>query len=129
VGTARKVVVVIGALGMTMMIPAIYVSSLVAIAACIAVATFCYAALSTMVLNLPADLYPTRSVASVSGLGGTAAGIGTILASYGTGVVADRYSFEPILIAASIVPLIAMVAVLVLVRNNEATRRGVVSGI
>jgi ACS family hexuronate transporter-like MFS transporter len=129
VGTARKVVVVIGALGMTMMVPAIYVSSLVAIAACIAVATFCYAALSTMILNLPADLYPTRSVGSVSGLGGTAAGIGTIFAAYATGVVADRYSFEPILIAASIVPLIAMVAVLVLVRNNEATRRGIVSAI
>jgi ACS family hexuronate transporter-like MFS transporter len=129
VGTARKFVVVIGALGMTMLIPAVYVSSLGAIAACIAVATFCYAALSTMILNLPADLYPTRSVASVSGLGGTAAGIGTILASYATGVVADTYSFEPILIGASIVPLLAMVAVLVLVRNNEATRRGIVSEI
>jgi MFS transporter, ACS family, aldohexuronate transporter len=129
VGTARKVVVVFGALGMLMLIPAIYVSSLGAIAACIAVATFSYAALSTMVLNLPADLYPTRSVGSVSGLGGTAAGIGTIFAAYATGIVADRYSFEPILIAASIIPIIAMMAVLVLVRNNDATRRGLVSEI
>jgi MFS transporter, ACS family, aldohexuronate transporter len=129
VGTARKVVVVFGALGMAMLIPAIYVSSLAALAACVAIATFCYAALSTMILNLPADLYPTRSVASVSGLGGTAAGIGTIAATYLTGLVADRYSFEPILIAASIIPLFAMVAVLVLVRNNDATRRGLVSEI
>lgn len=129
VGTARKVVVVIGALGMLMLIPAVYVSSLGAIAACIAIATFSYAALSTMVLNLPADLYPTRSVGTVSGLGGTAAGIGTIFAAYATGVVADRYSFEPILIAASIIPLIAMIAVLVLVRNSDATRRGLVSEI
>ena len=129
VGAARKAVVVFGALGMTMLIPAIYTSSLPSLAACFAIATFAYAALSTMILNLPADLYPTGSVASVSGLGGTAAGIGTIAATYATGLVADRYSFEPILIGASIIPLVAMAAVLLLVRNNEATRRGLVSEI
>ena len=129
VGAARKAVVVFGALGMLMLIPAIYVTSLPWLAGCFAVATFAYAALSTMVLNLPADLYPTRSVASVSGLGGTAAGIGTIAATYATGVIADRYSFEPILIGASIIPLFAMAAVLLLVRNTEATRRGIVSEI
>jgi ACS family hexuronate transporter-like MFS transporter len=129
VGTARKLVVVLGALGMTLLIPTIYVTSLGALAACFAIATFAYAALSTMILNLPADIYPTQSVASVSGMSGTAAGIGTIAATYVTGVVSDRYSFEPILMGASLIPLLAMLAVLALVRNNEATRRGVVSEI
>jgi ACS family hexuronate transporter-like MFS transporter len=129
VGAARKLVVVLGAAGMTMLIPTIYVTSLGWLAACFAVATFTYAALSTMILNLPADIYPTRSVASVSGMSGTAAGIGTIIATYVTGVVADRYSFEPILMGASVVPLLGMLAVLVLVRNNEATRQGIVSAI
>jgi hypothetical protein len=41
-------------------------------------------------------------------------------------VVADRYSFEPILIAASIVPLAAVAAVWMLVRNTGATARGLV---
>lgn len=129
VGAARNVVIVFGALGMMLLIPAVYASSLRGVAACFAVATFAYAALSTMILNLPADIYPTRSVASVSGMSGTAAGIGTIGATYLTGMVADRYSFEPILIGASFIPLVAMVALLVLVRNNEATRRGIVSEI
>ena len=129
VGTARKLVVVFGTIGMTLLVPTIYVTSLGWLAACFAVATFAYAAVSTMILNLPADLYPTRSVASVSGMSGTAAGIGTIAATYATGVVADRYSFEPILIGASVIPLLAMIAVLVLVRNNEATRQGIVSAI
>jgi ACS family hexuronate transporter-like MFS transporter len=129
VGAARKLVVVLGAVGMTLLIPTIYVTSLGWLAACFAIATFTYAALSTMILNLPVDIYPTRSVASVSGMSGTAAGIGTIIATYATGVVADRYSFEPILIGASLIPLVAMVAVLVLVRNNEATRRGMVNEI
>jgi MFS transporter, ACS family, hexuronate transporter len=129
VGTARKFVVVAGALGMLLLIPVIYVSSLPAIATCLAVATFAYAALSTMILNLPADIYPPRSVGSVSGMGGTAAGLGTIAATYLTGIVADRYSFEPLLIGGSLIPLIAMAAVLGLVRNTDATRRGVVNEI
>jgi MFS transporter, ACS family, hexuronate transporter len=65
----------------------------------------------------------------VSGMSGTAAGIGTIIATYITGWVSDRYSFEPILIGASLVPVVATIAVLTLVRNNEATRNGTVSAI
>lgn len=129
VGTARKLVVTLGGVGMTLLIPTIYVTSLGWLTACFAIATFAYAALSTMVLNLPADIYPTQSVASVSGMSGTAAGIGTIIATYVTGVVSDRYSFEPILIGASLIPLVATLAVLALVRNNQATRQGVVSAI
>jgi MFS transporter, ACS family, hexuronate transporter len=129
VGTARKFVVVFGGIGMTLLIPTIYVTSLGWLTVCFAIATFAYAALSTMILNLPADIYPTRSVASVSGMSGTAAGVGTIVATYVTGVVSDRYSFAPILIGASLIPLIATIAVVALVRNNDATRAGIVSEI
>ena len=82
---------------MTLLIPTVFTDSYTWLVACFAMSTFAYAAFSTMVLNLPADIYPTGSVASVSGMSGTGAGIGTILATYATGVVADRYSFEPIL--------------------------------
>ena len=129
VGAARKAVIVLGTLGMLFLIPAIYTTSLGPLAACFAVATFSYAAVSTMILNLPADIYPARSVGTVAGLGGTAAGIGTIAATLLTGFVADRYSFEPLLIGASLIPVVAMTAVLVLVRNTDATRRGVVNEI
>ena len=70
---------------------------------------------------LPADIYPPGSVASVSGMSGTGAGIGTIAATYLTGIVADHYSFGPILVVASIVPLIAAVAILKLIRIPSAT--------
>jgi ACS family hexuronate transporter-like MFS transporter len=79
-----------------------------------------------MILNLPADVYPTESVASVSGLSGTAAGIGTICATFLIGRVADASSFAPVLVGASLVPLLAVAAVLLLVRNNRATKAGVV---
>lgn len=129
VGAARKFVVVISGLGMTLLIPTVFTTSYFWLVACFAISTLAYAALSTMVLNLPADIYPTGSVASVSGLSGTGAGIGTITAIYLTGVVSDRYSFEPILIAASLIPLLAVVAVMALVRNNRATEAGVVNSI
>lgn len=129
VGTARKVVIVAGTAGMLFLIPAIYTTSLQALAAYFAIATFSYAAVSTMILNLPADIYPARSVGSVAGLGGSAAGIGTIAATFLTGVVADRYSFEPLLIGASLIPLVAMAAVLLFVRNGRATAAGIVNEI
>jgi MFS transporter, ACS family, aldohexuronate transporter len=129
VGSARKVVIAVSAAAMTLLVPAAYSTSLAGLTTCLAIATLAYAALSTMILNLPADIYPSHAVASVSGLSGTGAGVGTVIATYLTGVVADRYSFRPVLIVASVVPLIAAAAILILVRNNDATRRGVVHSI
>ena len=129
VGAARKLVIVVCGLGMTLLIPTVFTSSYFWIVACFAISTLAYAALSTMVLNLPADIYPTGSVASVSGLSGTAAAIGTITATYLIGWVSDRYSFGPILIAASLIPLLAVVAAVTLVRNNDATDDGIVNRI
>ncbi len=129
VGSARKIVVVICGIGMTFLIPAVFLSSLSLLVACFAVSTLAYAAFSTMVLNFPADLYPSHSVASVSGMSGTGAGIGTIAATYLIGKVSDRYSFGPILVAASLIPLLAMLAVLILVRNTKATEAGIVKRI
>lgn len=129
VGAARKLVVVVCGMGMAFLIPTVFAISYRGLVACFAISTFAYAALSTMVLNLPADLYPTHSVASVSGMSGTGAGIGTIAATYLTGIIADRYSFEPILVAASLIPFLAVLAVLLLIRNSKATARGIVNPI
>ena len=124
VGRARKVIVLVGGLGMTLLAPTVWIESFAVLVACFAISTFCYAAVSTMILNLPADVYPTASVASVSGLSGTGAGIGTITATLLVGTIADRMSFAPILIGASVIPLFAVVAVLTLVRNTAESRAG-----
>jgi MFS transporter, ACS family, aldohexuronate transporter len=122
VGRARKIVIVVSGLGMSVLMASLLFSSLTALTICFAIATCSYAALSTMVLNLPADIYRHGSVATVSGMSGAAAGIGTIGATYLTGAVADRYSFEPILIGASLVPLLAVVVLVLLVRNAGSGR-------
>lgn len=124
VGAARRAVVGAGALGMSGLMLSLLASNLYWMTACFAVATLSYAALSTMILNLPADVYAPGAVATVSGLSGAGAGVGTIAATLITGVVADRYSFAPILIGASIVPLAAAAVVIILVRNSDATGAG-----
>ncbi|HJP91411.1 MAG TPA: MFS transporter [Pyrinomonadaceae bacterium] len=116
---ARKAVVVFGGLGMTLLIPTIFTSSLVALAGLFAVSTFAYASFSTMALVLPSDLYRSQSVATVSGMSGTGAGLGTIISTYLIGYVSDHYSFEPILIVASLIPLVGMILVLILVRPGN----------
>ena len=119
---ARKAVVVFGALGMALLIPTVLTSNLFALAGLFAISTFAYASFSTMALVLPSDLYRSESVATVSGLSGTGAGLGTIVSTYLIGYISDRYSFEPILIGASMVPLVGMVLVLLLVRERGTTR-------
>jgi ACS family hexuronate transporter-like MFS transporter len=116
---ARKAVVVFGGLGMTLLVPTVFTSSLLALAGLFAISTFAYAAFSTMALVLPSDLYRSESVATVSGMSGTGAGLGTIISTFLIGYVSDRYSFEPILITASFIPFIGMLLVLLLIRPKD----------
>jgi len=119
---ARKLVVLLGGIGMTLLIPTIAVSNFALIIALFAISTFSYAAWSTMGLTFPADLYPSSEVATVSGMSGAAAGIGTIISTLAIGTVTDRYSFAPVLMGASLLPVVATVLVFVLIRpavNSE----------
>jgi ACS family hexuronate transporter-like MFS transporter len=132
VGAARRALIVFGGIGMTMLIPTIFTTNLYLIAFLFALATFCYASFTTMANVLPSDLYYSESVASVSGLSGTGAGIGTIVAFKLIGYFSDArqatgtHSFDPIMILAGTVPFVGMILVLLLVRNTEATNRGLV---
>jgi len=118
---ARKFVILVCGFGMTLLIPTIGVSSFAAIVGLFAVATFCYSAWSTMALALPSDLHPSSSVASVSGMSGTGAGIGTIISTFLIGQVSDKYSFAPILVGASLVPLLATALVFLLIRTKKSS--------
>ncbi len=116
---ARKIVILVGGFGVALLIPTIFTSNLFAVSTLFALATFSYAAYSTMALVLPSDLFPREVVASVSGISGTGAGLCTIVATYLIGQVADRYSFAPILIAASLIPLAGAFLTMVLIRPQR----------
>jgi ACS family hexuronate transporter-like MFS transporter len=129
VGRARKMLLVLGSAGVLALGAATYFASFAAIIASFAITTFSYAVASTMALSLPADLYRPKDVASVSGMGGTGAGLGTILSTFLIGVIADRFSFGPILLVASVVPLGAAIIVLLLVRAPRPHEADVVIAI
>jgi ACS family hexuronate transporter-like MFS transporter len=129
---ARKVPIIYGGIGMTLLIPTIFTTSEYVIAFLFAIVTFTYAGFTIMANTLPSDLFHSNSVATVSGLGGTGTGLGTIVAFKLVGYVSDArqatgtHAFDPILVLAGIVPFVGMILVLLLVRNNQATERGLV---
>jgi MFS transporter, ACS family, hexuronate transporter len=131
-GAARKLPIIYGGIGMTLLIPTIFTTNLYAIAFLFAIVTFTYAGFTIMANVLPSDLFASESVASVSGLGGTGAGIGTIVAFKLIGYFSDArqaagtHSFDPIVIIAGLVPLVGMMLVLFLLRNTKATDQGLV---
>lgn len=131
-GAARKAPIVYGGIGMTLIIPTIFTTNLYVIAFLFALVTFTYAGFTTMANVLPSDLFGSESVGSVSGVGGTGAGIGTIIAFKLIGYFSDArqatgtHSFDPIVMVAGLVPLIGMILVLLLLRNNHATNEGLV---
>ena len=131
-GWARKLPIVFGGLGMTLLIPTIFTTNAYVIAFLFASVTFTYASFTIMANVLPTDLFHGSSVASVSGLSGTAAGLGTIVAFKLVGHVSDArravatHSFDPIVILLGIVPFVGMILVLLLVRNTKASDQGLV---
>ena len=131
-GAARKAIVIFGGIGVMLLIPTIFTVNLYLITTLFALATFSYASFSTIANVLPADLYKSDSVASVSGLSGTAAGVGTIIAFELIGRFSDArqaaatHSFDPIVVVAGLIPFLGMILVLLLVRNTRATDEGLV---
>jgi ACS family hexuronate transporter-like MFS transporter len=134
-GAARKAMVVFGGFGVMLLIPTIFTVKLYLIILLFGLATFSYASFSTIANVLPTDLYSSEAVASVSGMSGTGAGIGTIIAFELIGHFSDArkatatHSFDPIVIVAGLIPFIGMMLVLLLVRNTRATDQGLVKRI
>jgi len=130
VGRARKSMVVFGAVGMTFLIATIFSVNLRVLTALFAVATFCYGSYTTIANVLPSDLFFPESVASVSGLSGTGAAIGTIIVFELAGHLSDSriatgtHLFDPLMILAGLIPFVGMILVLLLVRNTRATEKG-----
>src|SRR6266702_2976568 len=131
-GAARKALVVFGGVGVLLLIPTIFTVNLYLITMLFGLATFSYASFSTIANVLPTDLYTSDSVATVSGLSGTGAGIGTIIAFELIGHFSDTrqasgtHTFDPIVIVAGLIPFLGMILVLLLVRNTRATDQGLV---
>ena len=132
VGNARNALLVFGGVGVTLLIPTVFTVNLYVLTLLFGLATFSYASFTTIANVLPSDLYASESVATVSGLSGTGAAIGTIIVFELAGHLSDAriatgtHLFDPLMILAGLIPFTGMILVLLLVRNTEATERGLV---
>ena len=91
-------------------------------------ATFSYSAWAAIIDVLPSDHFPHGSVATVSGMSGMGCSEQLSLRCP-IGYVSDRYSFGPLLMAASVLPLIATGLALVVVPNSAFDLPAPVSGV
>jgi MFS transporter, ACS family, hexuronate transporter len=102
VDRARKVVIILAAMLMPAGILAAFANDAMVALALIGVVLFGFQVWINNVQTLPSDFFPDRAVASVAGLGGTGAGIGSMLFIFGTGWAVDHFSYVPVLVIAGL---------------------------
>ena len=95
--------------------------------ALIAVATFGVQSWGTLLLALPADLFPSDVVASVSGLSGFGAGAGGVLFTFLTGYLLDRFSYRPVLALVATMHPLGFLVLIALIPTIRQVRSGTTS--
>ncbi|MBI2432156.1 MAG: MFS transporter [Candidatus Hydrogenedentes bacterium] len=120
VGRSRRTTLLIFGPSMIVLALTAYTNNYVLLLLLFAYTSFAYACCSTMFLTLPTDVFHSRAVGSVMGLGGTGAGLGALLSTYLIGRISESISFEPIILAASIIPFFATLVFVTLVRARKS---------
>ena len=114
VDRARKTVIAGAALLMPAGILAAFVSDPLFALALIGVVLFGFQVWINNVQTLPSDFFPDKTVASVAGLGGVGAGIGSMIFIFTTGWVVDHFSYVPVLVTAGLLAPIGTVVLFAL---------------
>jgi MFS transporter, ACS family, hexuronate transporter len=120
VDRSRKVVILIAALLMPAGIFAAFAHDTMVALALIGVVLFGFQVWINNVQTLPSDFFSDKAVASVAGLGGTGAGIGSMIFILSTGWIVDHFSYVPVLVTAG---LLAPLGTLVLFALSGPIKR------
>ena len=111
---ARNAVLLMGAAGTLLGIPAASANATWISLTLISIVTFTIGAWSTTVIGLAADILPPPAVGSMSGLSGTGAALGGIVFTMLTGWLVDRFSYAPVFWMAALAPLAGFGALVLL---------------
>ncbi|MBS1797114.1 MAG: MFS transporter [Acidobacteria bacterium] len=114
VDRARKAVVIFAAALMPAGILAAFTPDAMVCLGLIGVVLFGFQVWINNVQTLPSDFFPPGAVGSVAGLGGTGAGIGSMIFIFTTGWVVDHFSYTPILVTAGILAPVGTLVLCVL---------------
>jgi ACS family hexuronate transporter-like MFS transporter len=114
VDSARKIVIAFAALLMPAGIFAAFAADAMVALALIGVVLFGFQVWINNVQTLPSDFFPKSAVGSVAGLGGTGAGIGSMIFIFSTGWVVDHFSYTPVLVVAGLLAPIGTIVLFAL---------------
>ena len=114
INRARKATIIIGAALMPAGIFAARATDPMAALALIGLVLFGFQFWINNVQTLPGDFFEDKAVASVAGLGGVGAGIGSMIFILTTGWVVDHFDYAPILTAAGVLAPLGTVVLLAL---------------
>lgn len=123
VDRARKTMMAVGAMLTPLGIIAVQVESAWTALFLMGIVLFGFQIWVNNLQTLPSDFFPKSAVASVFGLGGTAAGLATFMYTWGTGRVVDTIgSYTPVFVVAGVLGPVAMVVTFLLARRIEPLR-------
>jgi ACS family hexuronate transporter-like MFS transporter len=97
----------------------VYTRSDFAAIAGISVVAFAFQSWIVNVHTIPSDCFPKQDVGSVFGIGGTSAGIASMLFTLLVGWVVDRYSYTPVYVMVGMMAPLAALLFLVIMRRIE----------
>jgi ACS family hexuronate transporter-like MFS transporter len=117
--TARKTTLFAGALLCLLSVVVPLVNSTPLAIAAISLVLLGHTFLSANMFASVSDVFPDSAVARVTGLTGVASGLSGILFPYLTGLIVDRFSYSPIFIMASLMPMVGVLILSMTLGNYQ----------
>lgn len=117
VNASRKTVIWLGALLIPCALPAVSVDSAYVAIALISVAMFAIQVKASSLFTVPADLFPSRDVATIWGLFGAVGSFGGMLFVFAAGWVSEHYSYAPIFAAVGLMHIVSALIVMWMIPN------------
>ena len=124
VNKARKIILAASAFLTPVSILAVYVSSVEIAVLLMSVLMFAHGFWITNYMTMIGDLFPSRVVASVVGMTGTAGGIGGFLTSLLIGRVVQSISFTPVFVAAGLIYPVCVLIIFLAIREIKPIEIG-----
>lgn len=121
---ARRISFTIGAFLMVAPASVSLVSSPYVAIALLSIAGFAHQTLSTTVITMSSDLFPKDEVATVTGMAGTAAWLGTLVFSLVMGALVTKIGYDPFFIALMLFDWIAAIILWAVIRPKSDAPSG-----